>query len=217
MRSLWHLLFCDELLITCGAAIASVKINNWIIDTKIQSWVLFHSSKPGGPLPRPALCGSAPPPPCRSLNWEFLGVTCLLSSFRSDLSRIKKQLLLSASFLRTRGCNFYLQGGLHLLGTETVVKSSGSQGSCVHGRGTLWPFLKWPAEPGVGRGCPGRQHPGRALGTGAQLDSRGWSWPRRGMGLASKQLPECRPEAEADQPSPASPGLQLLSEGGVGF
>lgn len=41
MQLSWHLIYFDELLIMCSVGIASIKINNWIINTKIQSWDFF--------------------------------------------------------------------------------------------------------------------------------------------------------------------------------
>lgn len=41
MQLPWHLIYFDELLIMCSVGIASIKINNWIINTKIQSWDFF--------------------------------------------------------------------------------------------------------------------------------------------------------------------------------
>lgn len=43
MQFPWHLIYFDELLIMCCVGITSVKINNWIINTKIQSWIFFPS------------------------------------------------------------------------------------------------------------------------------------------------------------------------------
>lgn len=47
MQLPWHLIYFDELLIMCNVGIASIKINNWIINTKIQSWVVFFFFTPG--------------------------------------------------------------------------------------------------------------------------------------------------------------------------
>lgn len=45
MQLSWHLIYFDELLIMCSVGIASIKINNWIINTKIQSWDFFFHSR----------------------------------------------------------------------------------------------------------------------------------------------------------------------------
>lgn len=43
MQLPWHLIYFDELLIMCCVGITSVKINNWIINTKNSILGFFFS------------------------------------------------------------------------------------------------------------------------------------------------------------------------------
>lgn len=52
MQLPWHLIYFDELLIMCCVGVTSVKINNWIINTKKINLGIFFSPLQGQYVPK---------------------------------------------------------------------------------------------------------------------------------------------------------------------
>lgn len=53
MQLPWHLIYFDELLIMCCVGVTSVKINNWIINTKKINLGIFFPHSRVNMCPRP--------------------------------------------------------------------------------------------------------------------------------------------------------------------